>query len=74
VLDLLKGFAHAARVTEKVTELFLSLLFLLKNMLTFYGCIHDDIMKDMAYWLTVVRNWPGVVGCYAGEVFEMVHN
>lgn len=65
MLDLMKGFVHAVRVTEKVMELFLSLLFLIKNMLTFYGCMYDDIMKEMAYQLTIVRNWPGVIGCFA---------
>jgi hypothetical protein len=73
MLDLLKGFVHGARVTEKVNELFLNYLFLLKNMLTFYGCTYDEILKEIAYWLTVVRNWPGIIGNYAGELFDVVH-
>jgi len=73
VLDLFKGFVHAARVTEKANELFLSLMFLLKNLITFYGCNFDDILKELAYWVTVVRNWSGVLGHYAADIFDVVH-
>lgn len=53
--------------------MFVSFLFLMKNLLTFYGCTFDDVLKEIAYWLTVVRNWPGVMGHFAAELFEIVH-
>jgi hypothetical protein len=73
MLDLLKGFIHAARVTEKTNEIFLSYLFLLKNLITFYGCTFDDILKDIIYLINTVKNFPSSTGNLAAELFEVVH-
>lgn len=51
----------------------INFMFLLKNLLTFYGCLFDDILKEMAYELIVVRNWPGILAHYAGDLFDIVH-
>ena len=65
MLDLLKGFVHAERVTSKTNQLLINYLFFLKSILTFYGCTFQEILKEMAYLMTVIRNFPGILGNYA---------
>jgi hypothetical protein len=60
VVDILKGMIHAVRHTLKAYELLTVFLFMIGILIKFYGCPYDDILKEIIYYIHILRSSPGV--------------
>lgn len=74
LLDNLKGLIHSLRFTSKSYELLMITLHSIYNMITFYGCAYDDILKEMIYYINILRTSPGINAELAYELFLIIHS
>lgn len=73
VMDNLKGLIHSLRVTSRGYELLAILLHLIANIVTFYGCVYEEILKELIYYANVLRSSPGIIAEMAYELFFTLH-
>lgn len=73
ILDNLKGLVHSLRFTSSGYELLMITLHLVYSLITFYGCAYEDILKEMIYYVNILRNSPGINAELASELFFIIH-
>ena len=61
VIDNLKGMIHAMRYNTKGYDLLTAFLFFISNLITYYGCAYDEVLKELIYYVNVLRSAPGIV-------------
>jgi hypothetical protein len=72
-MDNLKGLIHSLRFTSKSYELLTVFLCCISNIITFYGCVYEDVLKDLIYSINTLRNSPGINSEVAYGMFFMIH-
>ena len=68
-LDIFKGLIHGLRYTNKAYELLRIFVFQINNMITYYGCSFPDILKEMIYFVNILRNGYGCLIDMAQKLF-----
>jgi hypothetical protein len=73
IMDNLKGLVHSLRFTPRSYELLVLFLYFISNTITFYGCVYEEILKELIYYVNILRNSPGIIAELAYEMFFMIH-
>jgi hypothetical protein len=73
IVDNLKGLIHAMRFSSKSYQMVTVYLHLLNQILKFYGCHFEDVLKDILFYVNLLRSSPGYNADQAQIVFEKVH-
>jgi hypothetical protein len=72
-MDNLKGLIHCLRFTAKGYEILTIYLHCISSIITNYGCAYEDVLKDMIYFVNILRNSPGINSELASELFFLIH-
>jgi hypothetical protein len=73
-MDNFKGLTHSLRFTAKSYELITLYLFFIGNLIKFYGCLYEDVLKELLYAVAMLRNAAGVISELACETFFLIQN
>ena len=68
-MDVLKGLVHGLRYSSKSYELLRIFIFFLNNLIVYYGCVYTDVLKEMIYFINIIRNGYGLIADISQKLF-----